>query len=245
MANPRSISADANYGCKPHTGEYDGFRYEVLNPSNATSALQIYIPAEKSVHAVPGCMLATSENIEIKGKFKESFKAMVGSNKARYQTLTAKGTEGWVLLVPSFYGSITGVKVDNEELCVGDNAFLASIGDIQSTSKIQPFSQALFSGHGLFVNKVSGTGVAFVCAVGSMMSFQLQAGRSMVVDNRHLVIWSNNMAYEMRKSCKSFFSARVSGEGIVAKLTGPGRICVQTRNPRDLAKWCYEKLMHA
>lgn len=235
-----SISESTGKASPMETGEYDGFRYEVVNPSSTTTTLKIYIPAGKSVKAIPGCMFATSENVEIKGKFKKTMKALLGPDEARHQTLTANDTDGWVLLSPSFLGSITPMVIQDDEVCVGDNAFLASIGDIESTSKSQGLRKGLFSGHGLFVKKVKGTGIVFVCAVGSMLSLDLADGQVVVVDNGHLVTWSNKMKYDIQKASKSWFSSGVSGEGVVAKINGPGKINVQTRNPEEMAEWVYE-----
>lgn len=224
-------------------GEYDAFRYEVMSPTSTTSTLKIYIPEGQSVKAIPGCMFATSANIEIKGKLKKTFKAMLGPDDASYQMLTAKEGEGWVLLAPGFYGSITPVPITNEEICVGDDALLCSIGDIETTSKSQEMKKAMFSGSGLFVKKAKGTGVMFVCAVGSMMTFELAAEETVVVDNGHLVTWPAGITYDIKKASKSWFSSGISGEGVVARITGPGVINVQTRNPEEMAEWIYSTKM--
>lgn len=226
-------------------GEYDGFRYQVMNPTSTTATLKIFIPEGKSVKAIPGCMFATSSNIEIKGKIKKTFKAMLGPDDASYQTLTAKEGEGegWILLAPGFYGSITPVPITDEHICVGDDAMLCSIGDIETTSKSQGFKKAMFSGSGLFVKKAKGTGIIFVCAVGSMMTFELADEETVVVDNGHLVTWPAGITYDIKKASKSWFSSGVSGEGVVARITGPGVINVQTRNPEEMAEWIYDTKM--
>lgn len=221
------------------TGTYQEYKYEIINPTSTTAALKIYIPDGQSVKAIPGCMFVTSSNIEIKGKIKKTLKAVLGPDEARYQTFTAKAGEGWVLLSPSFYGAISPIRITNEEICVGDNAFLASIGEIESTSKSQGLRKAIFSGHGMFVKKVKGTGVIFVCAVGAMMTFNLKENENIVVGNGHLVTWSN-MKHDMKMASKGWFSSGLSGEGIISSMTGPGRINVQTRSPKELVEWVYE-----
>lgn len=221
-------------------GEYGDFKYEVINSTSTTATLKVYIPAGESMKAIPGCMFATSSSIEIKGKVKKTFKALLGPEDATYATYTAIDEDGWVMLAPGFFGSITPLEVNDEEICVGDDAFLASLGDIASSAKSQGFKKAMFSGSGLFVKKVKGTGVIFVCAVGSMMTMEVPEGETVVVDNGHLVTWPAAIEYDIQKASKSWFSSGVSGEGVVAKITGPGTINVQTRNPEEMAGWIYD-----
>lgn len=231
------------------SGGFDGFRYEILDGFSTTAVLKVWIPCGKSIRAIPGCMFSTSSNVSIKGKYHGNFKAIVGIGDSRYQILSVEedsGKEGWVMLSPGFYGSISVITVNpGDEICVGDNAFLASIGDgIKSVMKSQGVKKALFSGSGLFVKKVKAEetgGIIFVCAVGSMMSFNIPEEESIIVDNGHLVTWPNHMQYDMQKAAKNWFRSAVSGEGIVSKLTGPGTVNVQTRSPEDMAEWIYDQ----
>ena len=225
------------------TGDYNGFRYEIFDSNSTTAIVKIHIPADHSVKAIPGCMVCTSPNIEIKGKLKKTFKAMLGPDDARHQTFTAKETGGWVVLAPGFYGSIRAVSIADEEICVGDDAYLASFGEVESTSVKQGMKKALFSGHGLFVKKVKGSGVVLVCAVGSMLTMELADGEDVIVDTGHMVTWPRHIKYEVTKASKSWFGSGLSGEGMVSKVTGPGKINIQSRNPEELAEWVYETKM--
>lgn len=225
-------------------GTFEGFKYELINPSSTTTCVKIYIPAEQSMKGIPGCMLSTSDNIEIKGKYKSSLKAhMFEPGSGRYTIFTAKERDGWVLLAPAFFGSIRAIRItEGNDICVGDDCYLGSIGDIETSAKGQGDSmkKALFSGHGYFVKKVKGNGIAFVCAVGSLLTFELGDRESIVVDNGHLVTWPTKIKYDVKKASKSFFSSAVSGEGYVLKFQGPGQINVQTRSGKDIAEWIYD-----
>lgn len=229
-------------------GEHDGFRYEILNSNSTTAVLKVFIPAGKSIRAIPGCMFATSCNVEITGKWKRGWRATFGIDDSRIQILSVpeeSESEGWALLTPGFYGSISTIMVNQgDELCVGDNAFLACLGDgIESTVKSQPVKQSFMSGSGMFIKKIKAPetgGVVFVCAVGTMMLFNLKEKESMVVENGHLVTWPNHMEYVMQKAGKNWYRSGLSGQGIVSKLTGPGTIRVQTRNPKEMADWVYD-----
>lgn len=90
-----------------------------------------------------------------------------------------------------------------------------------------------FSGHGLFVKKVSGSGIVFVTSVGSMMSFEIPEGEC------HLVTWPEGVSYEIKKASKTWWGSAVLGEGVVATKGGPVTINLQTKSPEELAKFIY------
>lgn len=221
-------------------GTYQGFKYEFINGSSST-CVKIHIPADQSMEGVPGCMVSTSENIDIKGKYKSSLQAhFFEPGTTRYTIFTAKERDGWVVLAPAFYGSVRAVEVkDGADLCVGDDCYLGSIGDIETSAKWQGDSmkKALFSGHGYFVKKVKGNGIIFVCAVGSLLTFELSEDNTTIVDNGHLVTWPSNIKYTVEKASSNYFGSIVSGEGWVLKFHGPGQLNVQTGSAKQIALW--------
>lgn len=225
-------------------GTYEGFKYEFINASSTTTCVKIHIPADQSMKGVPGCMVSTSDNIDIKGKYKSSLKAhLFEPGSARYTIFTAKERDGWVVLAPPFFGSVRAIQVnEGEDLCVGDDCYLGSIGDVETSAKGQGDSmkKAFFSGHGYFVKKVKGNGIVFVCAVGSLLTFELEEGETTVVDNGHLVTWPSNIKYTVEKASANYFRSMVSGEGWVLKFQGPGQVNVQTRSAKSIAEWVYD-----
>ena len=74
-------------------------------------------------------MVAASANVEFSAKLRKSL--------LRSKTkMTARDGTGWVILSPPFMGSITPVRVDNETIRIGDNAFLASVGDVAEIGSV-------------------------------------------------------------------------------------------------------------
>ena len=74
-----------------------------------------------------------------------------------------------------------------------------------------------------------------------MDSRQLQAGETFTIDSGHVVGWSEGITYTTRKvgNWKSTF---LSGEGLVADLTGPGTVYLQTRSADAFLGWLIPKL---
>lgn len=92
-------------------------------------------------------------------------------------------------------------------------------------TKSQGLGKAMFSGEGLFVHRVSGTGVIFVSSLGAIVQRQLRQGEQWIVDNGHLVAW--NCTYSIERSGGGIMSGMHAGEGLVCRFTGPGTVFIQ------------------
>lgn len=92
----------------------------------------------------------------------------------------------------------------------------------------------LLGGEGLFRLKVSGHGRIWFGAYGGI--FEREIDSEYVVDTGHLV------AYEPTVGIRAgmvggLFSSFFSGEGLVTRVNGPGRIYLQSRSFGGLAAW--------
>ncbi|MET0458309.1 MAG: TIGR00266 family protein, partial [Ilumatobacteraceae bacterium] len=98
-----------------------------------------------------------------------------------------------------------------------------------------------FSSEGLFMLKVQGTGTVLVSSYGAIQPIDLAPGQTYTVDTGHMVGWSEGVTYEVKK-IGGWKSTLLSGEGLVVRLTGPGRIYLQTRSPESFLAWLVPKL---
>ena len=108
---------------------------------------------------------------------------------------------------------------------VGKGGTLAQTEGVVKERKSQGFSKGLFSGEGLFIDHVSGTGIIFVTSLGAITRQDLREGEQWIVDNGHLVAW--NCPYSMERSGGGIISGMRAGEGLVCRFTGPGTIFLQ------------------
>ncbi len=77
---------------------------------------------------------------------------------------------GELLFTPSFLGDITTLRLTGKEQWnVGKDAFMAATQGIVKELKNQGFSKAMFSGEGLFVYKMSGTGILWLASFGAII----------------------------------------------------------------------------
>ena len=100
--------------------------------------------------------------------------------------------------------------------------------------KSQDISKAFFSGTGgLFVMETTGTGDIFVSAFGDILELEVTPEKPLVIDNEHVVAWDSSLEYHIEVA--SGIIGFTSGEGLVNKFSGSGKVLIQTRNIHSLA----------
>ena len=108
-----------------------------------------------------------SPTMTLKGNLKFSLKkALIGGDMSK-STYTGPGE---LLLAPPALGDITIIKLAGKETwSVGRDAFLACTQGIVTEYKSQGIGKAMFSGEGLFVYKISGSGVLWCTSFGAII----------------------------------------------------------------------------
>ncbi|MBI4570334.1 MAG: AIM24 family protein, partial [Chloroflexi bacterium] len=86
-----------------------------------------------------------------------------------------------------------------------------------------------------------GAGTVFLSSYGAIHLVDLADGQRHVVDSGHMVAFDESVKYEVGRS-GGWKSTLLGGEGLVCKLTGPGRFYMQTRNPESFLSWLVPKL---
>ena len=92
----------------------------------------------------------------------------------------------------------------------------------------------LLGGEGLFRLKVSGHGRIWFGAYGGI--FEREIDSEYVVDTGHLVAYEPTVGIRAGMA-GGLFSSFFSGEGLVTRVNGPGRIYLQSRSFGGLAAW--------
>ena len=240
QAAPPSSTGGAGHGIHIDAdarGAGRGYSYEVLHqPSFALAVLRLQ--AEQSIAAEAGAMVSMSANVELQSQMKGglfgALKRAVGGESAFVSTFTARGGPGEVTLAPGAPGDIAAIEMSNQVFFVQSSSYLGGDVSLQVDTKWGG-AKTFFSGEGLFVLQVQGTGVLLVSSFGAIHRKRLAPGERYVVDTGHLVAWEGTMQYTLRKAASGFFRSMVSGEGIVAEFAGPGELLIQTRNLAALA----------
>ncbi len=114
-------------------------------------------------------------------------------------------------------------------------AFVASSPALEVDTKFGG-ARSFFSGEGLFLLKISGTGDLIFSSVGAIHTVELAVGEVVTVDTSHMVGFSGGVSYAVRK-VGNWKSTLLGGEGLVCDFTGPGILWIQTRSPQGMAGW--------
>jgi len=213
-------------------GTIEGVTHEILYRPMAAVAMIRLGPGE-SVRAETGSMVAMTPNVEIEartgGLGKIVGRLLAGESAFQTRFVAARG-EGELVLAPSFPGDVQAIRLEGDAYLVTSGAFLAGSDDLEVNSRTR--LKNFLVGESLFMLRVSGSGLLLVSAFGAIHATELHLGEQLVVDSGHLVAWSDTMEVKVGKAARSFLGSALSGEGIVATLTGPGVIYMQTRAPQ-------------
>ncbi|KAK6379030.1 hypothetical protein LTS17_006733 [Exophiala oligosperma] len=208
-------------------GTFNGGSYRISH-RDTNSIITIQLAMGCPLTAKPGAMIAMSPSVTLKGAFKFSMKKMLIGGEMAHSTFTGPGE---LLLAPSTLGDLAMLRLSGSETwSVGRDAFLACTQGVIKEYKHQSFSKAMFSGEGLFVYKMSGTGLLWMSSFGAILRKDLIEGERYIIDNGHLVAWNCKYVLE-RVASGGIISGLSSGEGLVCKFSGPGTVYMQTRNP--------------
>ncbi len=143
---------------------------------------------------------------------------------------TAVGGQGQIAFASSFPGSIRAMNITPAEpIVVQKSAFLASETSVELSVFFQKkIGSGLFGGEGFIMQKLSGSGTAFIEIDGYACEYELAAGQQMIVDTGYLAMMSASCSMDIQTvpGLKNMF---FGGEGIFnTVITGPGKIILQT-----------------
>ncbi len=221
-------------------------RYEIkYRPSY--SMLVVKLDAGESITGEAGAMTYMSPNIEVKTKMRERGilgslgLSFLGGQSFFVNDYSATGGTGELGLVSAPLGDIEVVAVRPEKgYIIQKAAYVASTSGVNLDIQWQGFTKGLF-GQGLFMIKVSGSGDLFINSFGALDHHTLGPGERLIVDNFHLVAFSDTCQYKVTRF-GGLKEVLLSGEGLVTDITGPGEVFIQTKNLREFTQWLWTLL---
>lgn len=198
--------------------------------------VEIELDPNEGVRAEVGTMMYMESDIQMQtntggGLFK-GFKRMLTGDGFFISTFMNSGYgKAKVAFGAPYPGKILPLhlgEVGGEFLCQKDSFLCAANGidiDIAFTRKI---GAGLFGGEGFILQRLSGNGLAFVHAGGTLLKRVLRQGETLRVDTGCLVAFEPSVDYDIQ-FVGGFKNALFGGEGLfLAKLTGPGLVYLQS-----------------
>jgi uncharacterized protein (TIGR00266 family) len=191
-----------------------------------------------------GAMTYMTSNIEAVTRRRErSILGTIGLSIFGGQSLfvndyVARNGSGQLGLAAAPVGDIQVIDVKPDRgFIVQKSSYLASTNDIELDVKWEGFTKGLF-GQGLFMVKVYGSGELFVNTFGAIDKHELAQGEEVLVDNFHLVAFSDSCEYQVERF-GGWKETILSGEGFVTRIWGPGEVYLQTKNLREFVDWLW------
>ncbi len=198
--------------------------------------LRVQLPAQETLRVEASAMQAMDKHVTMRTKLKGGFKRLLTGENLFLNEFTAQGKEGELVLGSSLPGDIKRLYLtqNGPALFLQSGSFLAASTGIETQTKFQGLIKGFFSGAGLFLIKCVGEGDIFFNSYGGIIEIQVE--NEFIIDNNHIVAFTEGLEYSVEKfgGYKSFF---FSGEGLVARFHGHGRIWIQTRAMPSFFAW--------
>jgi len=193
----------------------------------------------ESIEVEPGAMAMMSEGVSVTMGLGGSVGAAIrrktfGGERALTTRYTAQTHGAWVAVAPTLPGDMTAIDVSTPVLC--DRGAVVAWDSSVEVDVRYSGARAVILREGAVLIHLSGHGTAIVGAYGGLQPFTLVAGQEMVVDTGHLVGWDESVQLKIGM-LGSATTATLSGEGVVARLVGPGRVWCQTRSVQAFQQW--------
>lgn len=132
-------------------------------------------------------------------------------------------------------GSILDVDVNGfNGLIIQKGAFLCAENSVElETVFTKKLSSGFFGGEGFILQRLTGSGKAFLEIDGDATMKELAPGEVLKVDTGNVVAFAPTVGYEV-ETVKGMGNILFGGEGLfLTKLTGPGKVVLQTMNFAD------------
>ena len=206
--------------------------------------LVVNLEQGEKITAESGAMTYMDPNIEAHTRKREKSLlgsiglAIFGRQSFWVNDYTASNSPGEVAFVSAPVGDIETLEVKpNQGYVIQKSSYIASTENVNLDVKWEGFTKGLF-GQGLFMIKVTGNGTLFINTFGAIDKHTLESGQTLIVDNFHLVAFSDTCNYKVTKF-GGLKETLLGGEGLVTRITGPGDVYIQTKNLREFVEWLW------
>ncbi len=174
----------------------------------------------------PNMLMETTSN----GGIGKALGRMFAGEALFQNRYTAQAGPGSITFAASFPGSIRAIQIaPGKEIVTQKAAFLAAETGVELSVHLQKkFSSGLFGGEGFIMQRLSGSGIAFLEIDGSAVEYDLAPGESLIVDSGYLAAMDATVKLEVI-TVKGAKNMLFGGEGLFnTKLTGPGHVILQS-----------------
>jgi uncharacterized protein (TIGR00266 family) len=211
------------------------------------SMLIITLEPNETITAESGAMTYMTPNIEAHTRKREKSLlgtlglTLIGRQSFWVNDYTATNETGTAAFAAAPVGDIETIEITpSKGYIIQKTAYIASTQNVDLDIKWEGFTKGLF-GQGLFMLKATGNGTIFINTFGAIDKHTLEPNQTLIVDNFHLVAFSESCSYKVTKF-GGLKETILGGEGLVTQITGPGDIYIQTKNLNEFVNWLWTLL---
>ena len=215
-------------------------RYQVIG--DTMPAVEVtFDQAGESMYTQSGGMAWMSDGVamdsNMKGGLGKSLGRMFSGESIFMATYRAERPGASIAFASTVAGEVLPVDIGAcGGLIAQKGAFLCAQNTVElSVAFTKKLSAGFFGGEGFILQDIHGTGMAFLEIDGNKVEKVLAPGEVLKVDTGNVVAFEKTVNYEIEtvKGLKNIF---FGGEGLfLTKLTGPGRVILQTQNFNEFA----------
>jgi uncharacterized protein (TIGR00266 family) len=212
--------------------------------------LHVSLRRGETIYCESDAMVMMEATLDLKGKMKGGLgsalmRTFANGESFFQQHIEAVRGDGDCLLSPTLPGAMQIVDVGKNNYIISDGAFVAASSGVDLKVRTQSVGNALFAGSGgFFVTETSGSGQVAVSGFGSMNVLEVEPGKDIVIDNSHAVCWDSTLKYEISITTGqsggflgNLVNSQTSGEGVVLRFSGRGKVYVCSRNRAAFKSW--------
>lgn len=203
-----------------------------LEKGPAFTLARVALDQGEAFKAESGAMVSMSGTVDIQTRMQGGFlgalaRKVLTSESFFQNTFTATRAPGEVTFAPSLPGDIHLREMRGESVILQSGAYLASDPRVEIETKWGG-ARTFFAREGLFLLRAFGAGPLLFSSYGAIVEVQVPAS-GYVVDTGHLVAFEPSLQWEVTK-VGGIKSLLFSGEGLVCRFSGAGRLWLQTRS---------------
>ncbi len=212
--------------------------------------LHVAMARGETIYCESDAMVMMEATLDLKGKMRGGLgsalmRTFANGESFFQQHIEAVRGNGDCLLSPTLPGAMQVVDVGTRQYMVSDGAFVAATSGVDLKVRTQSLGNALFAqSGGFFITETSGQGQVVVSGFGSMSVLDVEPGKDAIIDNAHVVCWDSALRYEISITTGqsggflgNLVNSQTSGEGVVLRFSGAGKVYVCSRNRAAFRKW--------
>ena len=201
------------------------------------SFLTVGLQAGQTLKVESSAMATIDTNLRMKTKMRGGLGRLLTGESMFINEFTAEHGPGEIGVAPgSPGGDLDHVYLNNNVIYLQNTAYVASSPGVTIETKWQGLVKGFFSGESFFLIRCSGQGDLWFNTYGAMIPIDVNG--EYIVDTGHIVAFTDGLEYTVGR-IGGYKSLLFSGEGLVCRFAGTGRLWIQTRKLGAFANWIY------